>query len=56
MVLLAVMVRDSKTKTNHEHEFFGYDAKEALEDGKEELDILYPKGYTISITQQRKIL
>jgi hypothetical protein len=51
------MVRDNKTKTNHEHEVFvfgSYDMDYELKEAKEEFDKLYPNGYTISLTHIRR--
>ena len=54
--MITLWVRDNKTKTNNQHEFYGslpllyYRASLAyiLEEAKEELDELYPHGYTVS--------
>jgi hypothetical protein len=54
---LNLMVRDNKTKTNHEHEVFvfgSYDMDYELKEAKEEFDKLYPNGYTISLTHIRR--
>ena len=54
--MITLWVRDNKTKTNHEHEVCIYPwplysramFEYALKDAKDELDELYPDGYTIS--------
>ena len=47
--IISVWVRDNETKTNHQHEFWGFSLEQAMDEAKWELDDLYPSGYTISL-------
>ena len=49
MVMVEVIVRDHKAKTNHLHKLFGFDLQHMLKMAKWDFDEWYPNGYTITL-------